>query len=51
MSNVLRPSQHILPEIHLPRKQRLINRKGHEVNESIDSYQLAIDYMEIRTNR
>ena len=30
-----------------------IKRKGHrhEVNESIDSYQLAIDYMEIRPNR
>ena len=28
-------------QIHLPRKQRQINRKGHrnEVNESMDSYQ------------
>ena len=34
-------------------EQRRINRKGHrnEVNESMDSYQLAIDYMEIRPNR
>ena len=40
-------------QIHLPRKQRLINRKGHQhvVNEGMDSYQLAIDHMEIRPNR
>ena len=43
----------LVGQIHLPRKQRRINRKGHrhEVNEDMDSYQLAIDYMEIRPNR
>ena len=31
----------LVDQIHLPRKQRLINRKGHrhEVNEGMDSYQ------------
>ena len=40
-------------QIHLPRKQRLINRNGHRhaANEGMDSYQLAIDHMEIRLDR
>ena len=35
---------------HLPRKQHLINRKRHwhTTNESLDSYRLALDLMEIR---
>ena len=42
----------LVDKLNLPRKQRFINRKGHrhEVNESMDSYQQAIDYMEIRPN-
>ena len=40
-------------QIHLPRKQCLINQKGHQhtANEGMDSYRLAIDHMEIRPDR
>ena len=43
----------LVDKFTLPRKQRRINRKRkrNEVNESMDSYQQAIDYMEIRPNR
>ena len=39
--------------IHLPRKQHIINRKGHRhaANEGIDSYRQAIDHMEIRPDQ
>ena len=40
-------------QIHLPRKQCLINRKRHRhaANEGMDSYGYAIDHMEIRPDR
>ena len=40
-------------QIHLPRKQRLINRKRHRhtANESMNSYRWALDHMEIRPDR
>ena len=40
-------------QVHLPRKQCLINRKRHRHadNESMDSYRYAIDHKEVRPDR
>ena len=40
-------------QVHLPRKQCLINRKRHRhaPNEGMDSYRYAIDHMEVRPDR